>query len=210
MYSQEINDAGLWCTFNLEKQLAKKFNLLLTEEYRIKENFSQNNLFYTDIGAEYKAAKFLKISFSYRNIQKFSNDNVISFRHRLSLNITLKHKFEHFILSYRQRLQSEIRNIYSSDMGAIPEWYSRNKFEVKYDFDKPIVPYAAIEIRYQIVNPRAVNSNGLWHRNRYIAGLNYKLNDKHSFGLYYLIQNEYNVSIPQNQYIIGLEYNLSL
>ena len=85
-----------------------------------------------------------------------------------------------------------------------------NKFEIKYDIHKPITPYIAFEIRYQIRNPRLVEADYGFHRNRYFVGLDYKRNDKHSFGLYYMIQQEYFVSAPQNLYIVGLEYGLSL
>lgn len=184
--------------------------VFLTEEYRVRENFTQTNLFYTELGAEVRPFNFLKVSLAYRMIEKYLEDKTFSYRHRLMLNITLKQKFGNFVLSYRQRLQSEVRNVYSSDIGSIPEWYSRNKLELKYDLDKPLVPYIATEFRYQINNPRAVQVNNLWHRGRYIAGLNYKKSDKHTFGLYYLLQREFNVSRPQNLYILGLEYSLSL
>lgn len=209
-FAQSTNDAGLWTTFNVNKKLKKNLSIFLTEEYRLRENFSRTNLFYTDLGVEVKPLNFLKVSLAYRTIQKYLNDNTFSFRHRLMLNITLKHKFGNFGLSYRQRLQSEVRNVYSSDNGSIPEWYSRNKFELKYDLNKPVTPYIATEFRYQINNPRAPEINGLWHRVRYVAGLDYKVSDKHSFGLYYLIQQEFNIAAPQNLYIVGLEYSISL
>lgn len=209
-FSQPTNDAGLWTTFNVEKKINKKFAVFLTEEYRVRENFTQTNLFYTELGAEVRPLNFLKVSLAYRMIEKYLEDKTFSYRHRLMLNITLKQKFGNFVLSYRQRLQSEVRNVYSSDIGSIPEWYSRNKFELKYDLGKPITPYIATELRYQINNPRSVQSNNLWHRTRYIVGVNYKKSDKHTFGLYYLLQREFNVSSPQNLYIIGLEYSLSL
>ena len=75
--AQATDDAGLWCTFNLEKAFTQKFSLFITEEYRVRENFSQSNLFYTDLGASYKPADFIKISLSYRCIEKFTEDNVI-------------------------------------------------------------------------------------------------------------------------------------
>lgn len=208
-FAQTTNDAGLWCTFNVDKKLNEKFTVFLTEEYRMRENFTRINLFYTDLGLTYKPADFLKISFAYRCIEKFQIDQPISFRHRGMLDITLKKKIAKFGISYRQRIQAEVRDVYSSEIGNIPEWYSRNKFEIKYDLNKPVSPYIAIELRYQINNPRAVESNKVWSRSRYFVGLDYKRNDKHSFGLYYMIQQEYNVSAPQNLYIIGLEYSLS-
>lgn len=210
MFAQATDDAGLWTTFNLDKKLHDKFSLFLTEEFRLRENFSRVNLFYTDFGAEVRPTKFLKVALSYRLIEKNLIDDNFSFRHRIMLDITLKKKAGKFTLSYRNRTQREVRDVNSSESGYLPEWYSRNKFTVKYELNKHLNPYVAAEFRYQISDPRALESDGLWHRNRYSAGLDYKKSDKHTFGVYYLIQQEYNVSSPQNLYILGLEYSLSL
>lgn len=208
-FAQTTNDAGLWCTFNIDKSLNKKFGVFLTEEYRVRENFSQNNLFYTDFGFSYKPANFLKISLAYRCIEKFTEDNTISFRHRGMIDIALKKKFGQFAFSFRERIQAEVRNVYSSEIGNLPEWYSRNKIQIKYDLKKPITPYIGCEFRYQINNPRAIESNKLWSRGRYFVGLDYKKSDRNTFGVFYLLQKEWNVSAPQNLYILGLEYSLS-
>jgi hypothetical protein len=126
------------------------------------------------------------------------------------LDILLKKKFGGIALSYRQRIQSEVRDVYVSEYGRYPEWYSRNKFEIKFDLDKKITPYFATELRFQISNPRSAESDGLWHRIRYVGGIDYQRNKRDKFGFYYLIQNEFNVSEPQNLYIVGLEYSISL
>jgi hypothetical protein len=191
----------------IEKKLTKKISFLLTEEYRRRDNFTRSNLLYTDVGFSYKPFDIFKVSLVYRGIDKFQLDNTIIFRHRLMLDMTVKKKFNQFTLSLRERIQSEIRDVQSSEHGKIPEWYSRSKFTLKYDTKKPISPYTAIEVRYQIHNPRMIEADKGWHRNRYYIGLNYQKNDKHSFSLYYMIQQEYDVSAPQNLYIIGLEYN---
>jgi len=209
-FAQSSNDLGLWTTLNIEKKIKKDVVILFTEEYRRKENFTRTNLFYTDIGVEVHPLKFLKISLAYRMIEKYLIENTFSYRHRLMLNITLKHKFGDFSFSYRQRLQSEVRDVYSSESGSMPEWYSRNKIELKYDLNKLVQPYIGAEYRYQFIDPRNVESNNYWHRQRYFIGLDYKKDDKNTFGIYYLIQNEFNVSSPNNICIIGLEYSLSL
>ena len=210
IFSQATNDAGLWATFNVEKKIKNNISFFLTEEYRLRENFTRTNLFYTDLGVAIRPYKYLKVSLAYRMIEKNLIDNTFSYRHRIMLDITVKKKFGNVAVSYRQRLQSEVRNVYSSENGHLPEWYSRNKVEVKYDLGKRITPYVAAEFRYQIHNPRALESDKTWHRNRFILGLDYQMNNENSFGLYYLIQQEYNVSAPQNLYIVGLEYSLSL
>lgn len=208
--SAQYDDAGMWNTINVEKKLKNNFSVFITEEFRLKENFSQINLFYTNVGVGYRPYNFLKVEFIYRSIEKKLITDFYSIRHRLMLDITLKKKYGDFSLSYRHRLQAEVRNVNSSDNGSIPEWYSRNKVEVKYDLHKKYTPYTSCELRYQIDDVRNIESDDTWHRARYVLGFEYEINKKNTFGVYYLIQHEWNVSIPENLYILGLEYSLTL
>jgi hypothetical protein len=206
----QYDDAGLWTTLNLEKKLNSRFHLFLTEEFRLRENFSQINLFYTDVGIGVKPAGFMKVELAYRSIEKKLITGFYSMRHRLMLDITLKKKFDKFEFVYRHRLQREVRNVNSSENGRVPEWYSRNKLTVKYDLEKKYTPYVSAEFRYQIDDPHNIESDQTWHRARYAAGFDYELNKKNKLGFYYLVQHEWNVSIPENLYIVGVEYSLSL
>ncbi|MBI4932176.1 MAG: DUF2490 domain-containing protein [Bacteroidetes bacterium] len=209
-FSQDYPDAGSWNTLNIDKAINGKLTALFTEECRFKENFSRLNLFYTNLGIEYKVAKNFKVALIYRWIDKFQDDNSYSFRHRLMLDLTFKQKFGKLTASYRNRTQVEDRDIYSSDNGSVPEWYSRNKFGAKYDMGKRYIPFASVELRYQFRDPRNIESDKTWHRERYVLGAEYKINNKNIFSAYYLIQREHNVLSPQNLYIVGLEYSLSL
>jgi hypothetical protein len=204
--AQVYPDAGLWTTTNLEWGINSRYTFILTEEIRLKENFTQLNLLYTNVGIEYKIFKFLKTSISYRSIQKAMLDQTFSYRHRIQWDINAKKKLGSFELSYRHRLQSEVRDLNSSDDGYLPEWYSRSKFQLKYNVSKVFGPYFAIELRYQIKDPRKPESDNLWHRVRYQSGVDYKVNSHNYVGLYYLIQKEFNIKEPQDLYIVGLEY----
>lgn len=208
--SAQYDDAGLWTTINAEKKLKNNFHIFLTEEFRLKENFSQINLFYTDIGFGYRPLNFLKVELAYRLTEKHLITDFYSTRHRLMLDIALKKKYGNFDLAYRHRLQTEVRNVNSSENGRVPEWYSRNKFTVKYDLQKKYTPYISTELRYQIDDLRNIESDQTWHRARYALGFDYELDKKNKLGLYYLIQHEWNVSLPENLYIIGVEYSVVL
>lgn len=210
VYPQSYDDAGLWATVNLEKKLKNNFSIFLTEEFRLKENFSRLNLFYTDAGFSFRPYSFLKLALMYRLTEKYQLDDSYSFRHRLMLDITLRKKFTNTTLSYRHRLQTELIDVQSSEKGPVPEWYSRSKVEAKYDLGKKYTPYASLEFRYQFFNPRDVESDHTWHRYRAALGFDYELNKKNIFGLYYLIQREWNVPSPDNLYIVGIEYSLML
>lgn len=209
-YSPVYADAGHWNTFGITYGLTKHYSILFTEECRIRENYSRLNLFYTNIGFEYKMNKYFKTSLVYRWIDKYMDDNTFSFRHRLMWDATVKYPFKGWSVSYRHRLQVENRNVYSSESGKVPEWYSRNKVELNYALTSKLTPYISAEFRYQMHDPRNIESDHTWHRTRWQGGFDYEYNKKSKFGIYYLVQKEYNVSAPENIYITGLEYNLTL
>src|ERR1044071_8743962 len=129
--SAQYDDAGMWSTVNIQKKINPQFYVFLTEEFRLKENFSQINLFYTDVGVGYKPYNFLKAELAYRCVEKKLITDFYSIRHRLMFDITLKKKYKDFDFAYRHRLQTEVRNVNSSENGCNPEWYSRNKLTVK-------------------------------------------------------------------------------
>jgi hypothetical protein len=209
-HSQIQTDAGMWNTISVEKEITKKFSLILDEEIRLRDNFSQLNLLYTNFGVSYKIIKGLKVAIIYRLIEKYEGTNyTFSFRNRLMLDISYRYKIQDFSVSYRSRLQYEVRDYYSSDKGKLPEKFWRNKFEAKYNIKK-FTPYVGVELRYQIADPRNQISDEGWHRIRYFWGVDYDINKNNSIGVYYLIQREYYVVNPMDMYIIGLQYSLTL
>jgi hypothetical protein len=203
-------DAGSWNTFSINYSLNKKFTFLFTEELRFRENYSRLNLFYTNLGVEYKLNKHFKTALVYRWINKFLDDNTFSFRHRLQCDATIKYPYKKFSFAYRHRLQVESRNIYTSESGKVPEWYSRSKFDISYSLNKKVTPNFSTEFRYQLHDPRNIESDNTWHRVRFQGGVDYQHSSQSKWGIYYLIQKEFNVSAAENIYITGIEYTISL
>ena len=81
------------------------------------------NLFYTNVGIDYKLNKFIKISPTYRAIQKKRLEGTYSYRHRLMLDVTVKKKFNKFTLSERVRYQAEVQDLYTSKKGKLTEQF---------------------------------------------------------------------------------------
>ena len=210
--AQTENDAGMWSTFTLQKKINKKISVVIDQEFRLRENFQRINLFYTNIGIDYKINKYLKISPSYRAIQKMRLNSTLSHRHRLSLDATLKKKFNNVILAERVRYQIEVQDFLTSTKGKLPEQFLRFKTDVKYDLHNKITPFVSCELRYQIRSWRGNDMlyNYGFHRIRNIIGADYQLNDTHTITIYYLVQNEFNIKDLENIYILGLAYTISL
>ncbi len=210
IFAQPSKDAGAWLTFNIDYEFKPKLTLLVTQELRLRENISTLNLTYTDVGIQYNPIKFLKTSIVYRGIQKYSWENPVSFRHRIMWDLVIKHKFNNLALQYRSRLQAEVKNYYTSVTGKNTEFFWRNKFAIKYELNKRTTPYIALETRTQLHDAKNQFFNNETHRLRYQLGVDYKLSQKNTIGLYYLIQDEFNLPNAQDQYIVGFEYSISI
>lgn len=209
-FNPSYADAGMWSTVSLDYALNKKWTILAAEEFRMRENYSRVNLFYTNLGLEYAPNKYIKTALVYRFIDKVLDDNSIGFRHRLMWDITFRYKIRKIALSYRHRLQMEYRNIFSTETGFMPEWYDRSKFEIAYQLQKKWSIYGATELRYQIHDVRNEVSENTFHRIRYQAGIDYRINKYSKLGVYYLIQRVFNVTNYEHLYITGIEYSASL
>lgn len=210
--SQIEKDAGLWTTFTLQKKITKKITIAVDQELRLRENFQRLNLFYTNIGVDYKLNKHIKISPSYRFIQKVKIDTRVSYRHRLSADLTYKKKFNKFIISERIRYQIEIRDYLTSKKGKLPEQYVRFKTDFKYNITDKITPYLSCELRFQIRSWRDndIKYNGDFHRIRNVGGIEYEFNYRNFINVYYLVQNEFNIAGIENNFIFGVAYTLNL
>lgn len=206
---QIYRDAGLWTTMSLEYEINNKFSVILDEEFRLRDNFMTVNLFYTNLGMTYSPNRAFKFGLIYRNIQKFRLNGFVSFRNRIMVDCIIKKKIQQWSFSMRTRVQGEVQDYYTSEFGKIPEFYLRNKFEVKYDLNR-WTPYVSVEFRYQIYERKTRETNGLYHRARPALGVDYKINKRHSCGAYYLIQKEWNVSEIDELYIAGIQYTMKI
>jgi hypothetical protein len=129
--------------------------------------------------------------------------------HRVYGEASYKYKLKDWSLSYRFRIQGQFSEVNSSETGKSITSYMRHKFNLSYSIDK-ISPYAAVEFRQQVTNPKFPYANYLVNRIGYFAGIDYDFNRVHSLGVYYLILHYQNVKVPENRFIIGLEYTFNL
>lgn len=203
-------DFWQWNTVSIDKSISKKFSVGFDEEVRFFRNASQLNLLYTNIGGSYKPNKFIKVSLVYRFLQKRQDDNSYSFRHRVFLDLAFKYKVKIVSFTYRSRLQSQVRDLHSSEKGYIPENYWRSKFDFKFDLKKRYSPYLSAEFRYQFANWRIKEANNQFNRGRYYAGFDYKLGTVVTFGLYYMLQWEFNLNDPERDHVLGTALSFSL
>ena len=203
--SAQVNDAGLWTNFTLEKEVVKNLDVILTEEVRFYENITEAGSFFTDIGAEYKIFKGFKAGIFYRHINKRRLDDSYSRNNRFYTDVSYKHKFKRFEAGYRIRFQVQYNGYNTRETGHVPEWFFRQKIHFGYNTKSRFNPYLDGEIWYQI-NPEWSRFDNL----RISAGVVTRITKKHSVDLGYLINKEFNVVDPYTYFVVYAGYKIML
>ncbi len=201
----QINDAALWENIYLEKNICPKINIHLNHEGRITNNITQFHFVYADLGLTYKVNKSFHVSLDYVLIEKKSvnknSEEIFTTGHQYYVALTYKKKIKPFTFSFRQILQGQFENVYSSDKGKVPSNYSRSKITIKYNLNR-FTPYVASEIYYKLYNPRIYQAN----RYRCFAGTFFQLNKVNEVEVYYLLEKHFNENNPKTNYVIGLGF----
>lgn len=204
----QVSDAQFWENVNVEHKLTRDLTARFSHEGRFTDNDSRLTYFFEDAGLEYKFPKtHFGILADYVYIRKHVLDDW-SNRHQYYTALTYAQKFGAFQLHDRQMLMGQVKDVYSSETGKLPEWYLRNKLTVKYNFNFYWSVYAAEEAYWHV---NAVMSQELhFNRMRYFVGGFYRPNKHNEFELYYLVEQHMHVSNANHNYVLGVGYTLSI
>ena len=199
------NDANLWASITLKKLATPKLLLHYRQAARIGQNITQLNYSFSDIGVTYKFNKTINTSLNYRFINKLNETKKFSIYHRLYWTLTLKKKIKPFAIVYRHRIQYQLEDVYSSENGEIPHYYTRSKITLQYNLNR-FAPYVASELFTKIFDYDQFLSKKI----RLIAGCNYMLNNTNRLNLFYLIDKRFNQINPLTNYVIGISFTHTL
>lgn len=200
----QVNDAGLWASFSLEKKFTQTWSASFSQELRLNENLSEVGTVFSDAGVNYKFNKKLKLSFNYRYSNKRNLDDSYSQRHRFYLDLTMREKLKPFVFTGRIRFQQQYEDIFTSENGFVPQRYLRPKLTCKLDMDKSFAPFISAEY----FSPMSCENSFYLDKSRYMAGVDYQINSTGTLELFYLIQRELNQNNPLTDYVVGLGYSL--
>jgi hypothetical protein len=199
-------DAQVWTSVNLEAKIVKKLTANVAQEVRFNENVTEVGTIYTDLGLEYKLNKHFQVSINYRFVEKRRTDDYYSFRQRIYIDLKYDEKIKPFQIQFRSRIQDEVSDIERAADGGIPEYYLRNKLTLKLDKWKKLTPFVSVEL----FSPLEDEYKGLFDNIRSSAGIDYDLSKHHKVELFYMIQQELNVSQPETDFVLGVGYGFKL
>jgi hypothetical protein len=202
---QYLDDAAIWVNIYLEKKLNKHVDVHLNQQNRFNDNITEHGNSYADLGLTYNFNKHFSLMADYVFIERRKLDNTYSTRHQFYAAFIAKKEWGKWKFIYRNMLQSQVKNVYSSYDGAVPVWYNRNKLTIKYQLNKHFTCYTAQELYLPLYQAQ---NKGL-DRSRTFGGLFYKLTKHTELEGYFLYQHELNAFGPTNRvfvYGIGIEH----
>lgn len=153
-------------------------------------------------GVEYKFAKYFSFSPSYLYRAGQPTKNRKEYEHRLRFDLNIEKKWKHFSLKDRNRIEHRIRH--SKDDTT----RYRNKLQLKVpiknkDGKEIFTPFIADEPYY---DSRADS----WFRNEFSVGVSKGLTKTIAAEVYYMLQNNKNVTTLKTVNIIGLNLKFKI
>lgn len=217
---------------DVEKRLARGLHLSLNEELRLEDNLRKVDRVNTRVALGWKVNAYFRVKANYYLMAMYDTkrgdageitDREWSVRHRFALDLTALYRFGRWRLSFRERVQTTIRtDSIDSREKVSPAWCLRHRLQAQYVFpDKPLKPYAFVELRNTLNVQEVVGKNFL-SRVRVGAGLEYTFNSRSALDFYYLFDysKDYDVGFTRNKgllkefitergyyHTLGVQYN---
>jgi hypothetical protein len=203
-------DWASWNTIGVEYKLNDKWSFGIEEQFRLKENFSAVDNFFTQLSADYEFFKGFEVGVGIRYIRENDNKgNIQGYENyfRFQFDAKYKHKINNFKIGYRLRYQNKNELGVSYDEGDYPNQNIRFKTSIAYNFKNwNLDPKFSAEIFNRFQEGK---ENG-FNKYRLTLGTDYKMKNFGKIGVFYRFEKQLNVDLPDVTNILGLKYIYSL
>jgi len=197
------NDFQIWYSLSSDVKIGDKWTVAVSDEIRTSCNAGvfEKNLF--DVGAEYEINKRLDAGLFFRYTTKYPTLAERAGKPEYYGTLQWGKKFDRIQLSARFRAGSDEDNNQLDGK----EWEHRERFKLNYNLKGfPLNPAFSAEVFF----PAAHNFLDL-SKTRILAGFTWKpgKENNHNFSLMYGWQHTYNESIPENDFLLCVEYTFT-
>ncbi|MFK7757030.1 MAG: DUF2490 domain-containing protein [Flavobacteriales bacterium] len=201
----QINDAGLWVYFGLEKDLPDKFTTGIEVETRFNENISELGTTFAQPYISKEWSKALSTTLAYRAIARRQADNTYQDRDRFNLDFKYKKKVKEVGVQYRLRVQRAL-GILDSERAVDADFGFRHRLKFDYGLSKKWKLGLAGESFYALQREEEFLHTDI----RIKLSARYRVKKRQYLGLGYIVQQEYNRTNPRREFIITVGYTLMI
>lgn len=200
------DDARLWLYLKLNKKINERLKLQAVIQNRFENNISGYTQLNGNLELKYKLYKRFRLQAGYVFGGKQRPEGTYNRRHQVYAGITYSKSFGQIKLTYRNLVQVQTKNIYSSKKGKVPGIFDRNKLTLTYELNKRFDVYLSDEINLPIHTTEFLYIS----RNRTFAGMIFHLSKKAYVESYFLLQRKYAFEgQPERAFIYGFTYSYS-
>lgn len=204
--AQEVRDFGLWGTISYGGDINDDIDFSIEQEVRMEQNATTPGVIFTSLGVDYRLSREFQIGLNYRFILNDRDLGVYGHRHRVMLDLQYRRKYQQWTFAYRSRNQSEIRTRnYDNEYGFAPTLDLRNTLKTVYQLNRRFELYTSFDLRVLWRDPRVPDFRGV-DRLRYRLGTDVLIAREQTIGIFIQHQRERNITEPEVEFMIGLEY----
>jgi hypothetical protein len=197
-----VRDLRLWTGAKIQKTFAKDWTISLEEEIRFKNNISEINNFFTEVGLRYRINKNFALGGGFRYTQDKTEANTYQGYSRYNFDLRYKGKIDFVTIYYRARYQKEVEGWEFYKMDVPYEKYFRNRIGVRINSLKWIEPYVTAEI-FQLFTPTSIPE---FHYYRIVAGVGYEPGNFGEFKVAWGFNRELSSAQPAMIYMFRVNY----
>lgn len=173
-YDYEDFDFRGRISVELDKRIVSGLHFQVSEEFRMKENMTQVDRFYTAAGLSYKPCPYFKIAGTYTFRASMAKNSTWNLSNRVALDLNGMYNTGNWKFSLRERVQ------WTGAMGEMNvyqdlrnEFCLRHRLKAAYTFrNKPVEPYLSVELRNTL---NAISYTAMRHES--VPGDNVSYND---------------------------------
>jgi hypothetical protein len=200
-----VKDLELWTSAGLSKKINKHWKISLDQQVRFLNEMSEFDVWFSDLGVDYKLNKYFRFGANYRFYQVKEDDNEFETQHRISADIKFKYKIDRFSLEYRLRGQNKDEDFLSDEQGK-SNINLRNRLSVDYNIKNfKADPFFDVELFRRVYD----FDNGEFSKLRWTMGVEFPVYKNNDVKVFYRIDNELNDPYAKDTYIIGVGYSYS-
>lgn len=198
-------DGGAIVNVGYEQGIVKNFNFNLDAEGRFDQWCTSFDRFKLAGSFDYSFLKKKRLKVSVAACYLLYGDQALpEHRGRVIGAITYTEKIHQFKISYRVRIQSTFYDERYGEYNHNPKTYLRNRLQLGYSWkDKGVSLYASTEFFLRLYEPEKCFVDNF----RSIVGCDFKLNDRHTLGVYFRVDNEIQVKNRENLFYLGVKYS---
>ncbi len=203
-----VQDFEFWSAVELKYKIDKKWSLTLAEQLRLRDDASNVDIYFTELGLNYNIDKHFGLGLNGRFIR--DNDDVGKVQgyenhFRWNIDGRYKHKIDRFDLKYRLRFQSKNELGLAASQTEPASNTVRFKFGTDYNFKSwKLDPEFSTEIF------KGMDSDDPLDKIRFTLGTTYQTKSYGDFGAFFRLEKELKSSYPKTTNIVGFKYRYTL